>query len=83
MLALVSEDGAVDALLSSACPLIDAVVNESSPDETGITGFCAQDELVTGADKQLARPPVRVVVAAVMPFVKCEAIKVAILSHPP
>ncbi len=76
MMAFVSEHGAIDAFLS-------AVVNELSPNKERVCCLGSQDNLFSGADKLLSLTPIGVVIAAVMPLVECEAVKVAILCQPP
>ena len=76
MLTLVAEDCAVDALLS-------AVIDKASPDEAGISSLCAEYELVAGTDEQLSLPAVGVLISRVVPCVKVEAVKVAVLCYPP
>jgi len=71
--ALISEHGAVDSFLS-------AVVNELSPSEHGIRPLGSQDNFFPWADEQLTLAAIGVSVAAVMPLVECEAIKIAILG---
>ncbi len=59
VLALVSEDGAVDSVLS-------AVINELSPDPNSVGGDCSEHPLLAGANEQDALPTVSVVVGAVV-----------------
>lgn len=83
MLTLVSEHGAIDALLSRSGALIDAVINELSPHKDCIGNAGAQDEFVSRPDEQAALTAIGVLVGTVVPQVHVEAIKVAIESHPP
>ena len=70
---LVAESSAVDALLS-------AVVDELSPSEHGVGVFCSQNNLLSGADELSALAAIGVSVAAVMPLIEFEAVKISILS---
>jgi hypothetical protein len=80
---LVSEHGAIDALLSFAGSLVDAIVNELAPHPHGVSGKGTEYPLLAGADELLPSSPIGVLAAAVMPQVHFEAVKVAILGQPP
>ena len=73
MLAFVSENGTVDALLS-------AIVDELAPDEHGVALQRPQHEFFAGANEQFSPAPIGVSVRAVVPLVEREAIKVTILG---
>ena len=76
MLRFVSKDSAINAVLST-------VVDELTPNKHGVGCGCSQDDLFAWADKQLSLPSIGVPIAAVVPFVEVEAVKVAILCQPP
>lgn len=61
--AFVSEDGTVDALLST-------VVDELSPNKHGISVACSKNDVLSGADELTALASVFVVIATIVPFVE-------------
>jgi hypothetical protein len=61
--AFVSEDGAVDALLS-------AVVDELPPNKHGVSVARPENDVLSGADKLTALSSVLVVIATVMPLIE-------------
>ncbi|MNU04251.1 hypothetical protein D3C72_2485780 [compost metagenome] len=63
MLGLVAEDGAVDAVLTT-------VVLEPAPDEACIAGCGSQDDLLAGADEQLALSAVCVSIGGVVALIQ-------------
>jgi len=72
MCSFISEDGAVDAGLP-------AVVDEVPPDKEGAGSLCSEYDLFSGTNELSAFASICIVVAAVMPFVEFEAVKVAVL----
>lgn len=82
MRAFVSEDGAVDTLLSPLCPIV-GVVNELPPSEERICMFSSEDKFFSGSDEQFDISPLNALPVAVVPEIHFEAIKVAILCEPP
>ena len=80
---LVSEHGAVDSLLLFSGALVDAVVNELSPDPNSVGVSGAEYPLLAGADEQDALSPVPVVIGAVVPLVHVEAVEVTVEGEPP
>ncbi len=83
MLRLISEYGAVDSLLPFSGSLIDAVINEVSPDPNSVSVSGAEYPLLAGADKQDLFSSVRIVTSAVVPLIQREAVTVAVTGQPP
>jgi len=76
MLRLISEHGAVDALLS-------AVVDELAPYEQGISCFSPQHDFLSGSGKQDRLSSIGIDVSAIVPSIQREAVKIAVPSQPP
>lgn len=73
---LVSEECAVDAWLS-------AVADEVSPNKSGISGCCSEDDLFARSRKQTAHPPVPILVGRVMPFIQGKNGSISVSGDPP
>ena len=72
MRAFIAEHCAVDSLLA-------AIVDELSPDETGIGIFGSQDNLLARSDKELDDAPIGVRPSRIVSIVERETVTVAIL----
>lgn len=75
---LVAEDGALDSILSW-----NGVVDVFPPDEHGVSGGVAQDDVLAGTDELHALATVGVAPGAVVAFVEPEAGLIAIFRQPP
>src|SRR5579885_1539331 len=76
ILALVVEDGAVDAFLC-------AVVDESSPYKERVSLGSAEHNFLAGTDEQFALSPIGIAAAGIVPFIEREAVKITVLRQPP
>jgi hypothetical protein len=76
VMGLVSENGAVDSLLSG-------IVDEFFPNKQGVSGPSSQDNFLTGAAKQFWFSSVFVKLAAVVAVEKFPAHIVPVFSDPP
>lgn len=74
--AFVPEHGTVDSLLA-------AVINELAPSEYGVCSLCSEQDLFSGSEHFLTLASVRISVAAIMPLIEFNAVKVSILCEPP
>ncbi len=76
VLALVSEDGAVDSVLP-------AVINELSPYEHGVSAGCSKDDLLSRANEEFPLSPILVLIGRVVTFIEFKAVNVSVFCKPP
>jgi hypothetical protein len=80
---LVAERGTIDTLLRRARPRVEAGVSELPPDEEGIPGFGAENDLFAGAAEQSADTPISVAIGRVVLLIQGQARRIAVSRQPP
>jgi len=79
----VAEDGAVDSALRLPGALVDAGVDEASPDPAGVSGMGAENELFSWAAKQPSFAAVSVLARGIVALIEGENVSIAIFREPP
>jgi hypothetical protein len=83
MRSFIAERGAVDSRLRLRRALVDAGVEEFSPDEERRSIVGSEDDFVTGAAEQFPDASIGVPMRGVVALVQREAVNIAVLGQPP